>query len=160
MAELTRDDLTQVRNRRGFVRALGLEFERAKRYGRPASLVVLGVDRFQEINDTYGQPAADQVLRDLALSLTHLVRSSDEVFRLGDDEFAILLPETDHHSAAKVVEKLRTHPCATIPSSPPQSISLSVGHRALDDEVQDAHEWYALAGRELSRVKGNGQAPG
>ena len=88
------DPLTTLPNRRAFMRELEAEVVRAGRYGHPLALVIGDVDDFKLINDTYGHPAGDQALCEVADTLRAGLRTSDAAFRLGGDEFALLLPET------------------------------------------------------------------
>jgi GGDEF domain-containing protein len=88
------DPLTGLANHRAFHDRLRTEVERAQRYGRPLSLACLDVDGFKDVNDQFGHPAGDKVLREVAARLTTVARTADLVARIGGDEFAILLPET------------------------------------------------------------------
>jgi len=107
LAELAHsDELTGVKNRRWFREALDVQFEASRRRG-PLSLVILDVDRFKSFNDTFGHPAGDEVLKAVAASLRDGVRQSDEVARIGGEEFAILLPETGADVARDLAERLR-----------------------------------------------------
>jgi two-component system cell cycle response regulator len=111
-AELERltitDPLTGLYNRRFFQSRLGMEIERAKRYGRVLSLVMLDVDTFKEINDQRGHQFGDHVLAEVGKILKENVRASDIVCRYGGEEFAVLLPETPPEQAGQAAEKLRT----------------------------------------------------
>jgi len=111
-AELERlaitDPLTGLYNRRFFQSRLGVEIERAKRYGRVLSLVMLDVDNFKEINDQRGHQFGDRVLAEIGKILTGNVRASDIVCRYGGEEFAVLLPETPLEQAGRAAEKLRS----------------------------------------------------
>ena len=111
-AELERlaitDPLTGLYNRRFFQSRLGVEIERAKRYERVLSLVMLDVDNFKEINDQRGHQFGDHVLVEVGKILTGNVRGSDIVCRYGGEEFAVLLPETPLEQAGRAAEKLRT----------------------------------------------------
>ena len=102
------DPLTTLPNRRAFMRELEAEVERAGRYGHPLALVIGDVDDFKLINDTYGHPAGDQALCEVADTLRAGLRTSDAAFRLGGDEFALLLPETTREEASAVVRRLDT----------------------------------------------------
>ncbi len=109
LAELVvRDSLTALYNRRWFVSRLETELERSRRYGHTLSVVVLDIDHFKIVNDTYGHAAGDRVLVSLSELLTHHTRSSDEVARYGGEEFALIMPETALPEAAAVCEKLRS----------------------------------------------------
>ena len=101
------DFLTGLANRRRFSRQGELEYDRARRYGHPLSLVMLDVDHFKQVNDTWGHPFGDQVLRRLAEHCQRQSRTSDLVIRLGGEEFAILLVETPIAEARKIAERVR-----------------------------------------------------
>ncbi|MFW5729196.1 MAG: diguanylate cyclase, partial [Spirochaetota bacterium] len=95
LAELVvRDPLTALYNRRWFVSRLETELERSRRYGHTLSVVLLDIDHFKVVNDTYGHAAGDRVLVVLSELLTHHTRTSDEVARYGGEEFALIMPET------------------------------------------------------------------
>ncbi|MBF0611678.1 MAG: diguanylate cyclase [Magnetococcales bacterium] len=101
------DALTGLFNRRFFDEAIQLEMERADRYNRPLSFIMVDLDHFKQVNDTYGHPVGDQVLRELAQVLRQSVRKSDMVFRYGGEEFAILLPEATLEGVTSLGEKVR-----------------------------------------------------
>jgi diguanylate cyclase (GGDEF)-like protein len=94
------DGLLDVLNRRGFERELKRALAYSKRYGAPAALVYVDLDRFKQINDTHGHAAGDEVLRAAARSLARSVRTSDVVGRLGGDELAVLLWNVTPEGAA------------------------------------------------------------
>jgi len=103
----TIDPLTGIANRRGFIERCETERARAARGDRHLSLLMIDVDHFKAINDTYGHDAGDAVLRALADCFRQTMRTSDIPGRLGGEEFAILLPETDLPGAALLAERLR-----------------------------------------------------
>lgn len=94
------DPLTGLYNRRLFNETLDKELNRARRYAHPLSLVTLDLHRFKEVNDKYGHPRGDEVLRAAAVTLKKALRTSDSAFRIGGDEFALLLPQTDSSQAS------------------------------------------------------------
>jgi|GEM_PF-5590485 len=122
------DELTCARSRRGVLQALETELERARRAERPVSVMLVDVDHFKPINDTYGHLVGDQVLRDLVGKLCDAVRLTDVVGRLGGDEFLIVLPEVDTERATAVVERIVASACEVRvgPSNAP--VSISIGH--------------------------------
>ena len=103
----TVDGLTQVFNRRYFEDAIERELSRSRRYTRPLSLVLLDIDHFKKINDTYGHLAGDAVLKELALTVRARTRREDVFARFGGEEFALLLPEVDQKGAMLLAEKAR-----------------------------------------------------
>ena len=103
----TVDGLTQVFNRRYFEDAIERELSRSRRYTRPLSLVLLDIDHFKKINDTYGHLAGDAVLKEVALTVRSRTRREDVFARFGGEEFALLLPEVDSKGAAHLAEKAR-----------------------------------------------------
>ena len=105
--EAIKDSLTGIHNRRYFDERFLDEIDRAKRYGESLSLVVCDIDRFKQVNDTFGHQVGDMVLTQLADILKKNRRKSDVVARYGGDEFAMLLLNTDKDEAVSVAEKLR-----------------------------------------------------
>lgn len=102
-----RDELTGLHNHRYFQDQIENEMTRSVRYKRPVSLLLLDLDFFKKVNDTYGHPAGDHVLRETAKTLQKLVRQSDVVARYGGEEFAIILPETATSSAKVLAQRVR-----------------------------------------------------
>ncbi len=101
------DELTGLFNRRHFDERLREEINRQARYGGAFSLIMLDLDSFKPYNDVYGHPAGDTLLRDISALIKKAVRTSDQAFRYGGDEFAVLLPQTDTDSAFHVAERIR-----------------------------------------------------
>lgn len=104
----THDSLTGLHNRRFFNEVLDEEMGRAERYQREFSILVLDLDDFKDINDTYGHPRGDSVLKQVADTMLRVTRRGDVASRIGGDEFAILMVETGLVGAMAVAEKLRT----------------------------------------------------
>ena len=102
-----KDPLTGLLNRRGFDSALDAELTRANRHNHAFSIASIDLDNFKFINDTYGHPAGDLVLAEVASRLQRCLRKLDTFARLGGDEFVIILPETNYESGLLVVQKLR-----------------------------------------------------
>lgn len=101
------DELTGLANRRCFMEALTREVERAGRYDRSLSLVLLDLDHFKKVNDTWGHAAGDDVLKEVARALRSVCRDIDLPARLGGEELVLLLPETDGEGARVVAERAR-----------------------------------------------------
>jgi two-component system cell cycle response regulator len=100
------DNLTQVGNRRHFDDVIEREMSRARRFGRPLSLLLLDIDDFKQVNDRWGHWVGDSVLRDVAGVVRDRVRREDTVARYGGEEFAVILPETDLDRAAVVAKDI------------------------------------------------------
>ena len=101
------DHLTGLANRRRFERQLEREVSRTLRYSRPFCLLILDIDNFKEVNDTYGHDAGDEAIRRLALTLQAGTRGIDLAARIGGEEFAVILPETELEGGVDVAERLR-----------------------------------------------------
>jgi diguanylate cyclase (GGDEF)-like protein len=101
-----RDPLTGLLNHQAFTDVLALEVERAQRYDHGLTIVFLDVDRFKEINDTLGHMEGDRVLHRVAALAASMLRGSDVAGRMGGDEFAVLLLETDHHAGERFRRRL------------------------------------------------------
>jgi diguanylate cyclase (GGDEF)-like protein/PAS domain S-box-containing protein len=102
------DNLTSLYNSRHFYEQLGAEIARANRYQRPLSLLLLDVDNFKKINDTYGHLEGDRTLQALAQAIKSCLRSADTAYRYGGEEFTVILPESNLVSAELLAERLRT----------------------------------------------------
>ncbi|HYJ47192.1 MAG TPA: diguanylate cyclase [Pyrinomonadaceae bacterium] len=101
------DALTGLLNRYGLQHTLAREHAEARRYDRPLSCLMIDLDNFKKVNDTYGHAAGDIALQQIASILREAVRRSDTVFRYGGEEFLVLLPQTDLEGAAALAEKIR-----------------------------------------------------
>jgi diguanylate cyclase (GGDEF)-like protein len=100
-----RDPLTGLYNRRFFDAALTQHVETARRYGRELSLILFDLDHFKSVNDTCGHQAGDAVLKTFAMLLQKTARKADIVCRIGGDEFAVILPETEHAGIPKIITR-------------------------------------------------------
>jgi len=135
------DGLTGLYNFREFHRQLAEEAERSWRYGHSFSLLMLDIDHFKSVNDTFGHLAGDEVLRALAARIRQEVRPADRIARYGGEELVIILPETRASGAMTMAERLRdtiaSHP---IPLGPGQTVSLtvSIGVGAYPEDVDSA----------------------
>jgi two-component system cell cycle response regulator len=155
------DPLTGISNRRSFDRDLATRFEHSRRYNRPLSTVMIDIDLFKTINDTYGHPIGDRVLRCLAKILDRATRQSDVVARLGGEEFCVLLPETPLFEALQFGEKIRaTFASTEFPGGQegPQRVTLSAGVAAVPNaRIGDALSLIEAADQALYRAKNNGR---
>lgn len=132
----TTDALTETFNRRHFMDMGTSEYARARRYGTPLSLVMLDADHFKKVNDTYGHDVGDEVLRVLSKLCQQGLRQMDFVGRLGGEEFALCLPQTDMTGAVLVAERLRTSvaACEVGRQKLKFTVSLGVAQLTLEDE--------------------------
>jgi diguanylate cyclase (GGDEF)-like protein len=103
------DTLTGFHNRRGLAQFGQREVDRARRFSRPLSLIMIDLDHFKQINDEFGHTAGDQVLSTIAGRIRNTVRELDILGRYGGDEFVVILPETDLFTASAVAERIRQH---------------------------------------------------
>jgi diguanylate cyclase (GGDEF)-like protein/PAS domain S-box-containing protein len=149
------DELTGLANYRAFHERLNSEVERAQRHGRELSLIVIDIDTFKAINDEHGHPVGDAVLTEVARRLGGQTRDSDLVARVGGEEFAWLLPETDAASAVAVAERAR-HTIADDPFELAGTVTISAGVCSLEDGA-DAEALLRLADTALYRAKNGGR---
>ncbi len=151
----TLDSLTGIFNRRKFNEMMQLEFNRIKRYGNAASLIMLDVDHFKTINDTHGHQAGDRVLNEFASLLKDNARNVDILCRWGGEEFAILLPETNIQQALVAAEHLR-HLVSTHHFSIIDQLTVSIGvAESRTDEILD--QWLNRADQALYDAKNHGR---
>jgi diguanylate cyclase (GGDEF)-like protein len=101
------DPLTEIANRRASIAFGEREFHRAKRYAHPFSILTIDIDRFKQVNDTYGHDIGDRLLVQVSKIVTHCLRKADCFGRFGGEEFLVLLPETEQPQAAYVAERIR-----------------------------------------------------
>ena len=124
------DSLTGLANRRHFFERAEDELERSRRYATPVAVLMLDLDRFKAVNDTHGHRTGDLVLRNLATVLSRELRAVDTAGRVGGEEFAVLLPQTDLAEARQTAERLRLAVAASPtprPEGRPVPVTISVG---------------------------------
>ena len=151
----THDGLTDLKNRRALDEQLALEFQRARRYKTPLSMILLDVDKFKSFNDTYGHPAGDEVLKSIGKILGGGVRNIDLAARYGGEEFALLLPNTDDVGALILAERLRSkiesHDWKV------RAVTSSFGVATLNAEMKEAAQLLKSADEALYHAKENGR---
>jgi diguanylate cyclase (GGDEF)-like protein len=157
-SQAVRDALTGCQNRRGFDEGFRAEAIRATRYGRPLSLVVLDIDHFKTINDTYGHGVGDHALRLLGRTLSGLFRVTDSVARIGGEEFAVVFPETPKQEAAALAERARLAIAAIAPDDVlPRGLTASLGVASYPEDGSDPEGLLRAADRALYRAKSGGR---
>jgi diguanylate cyclase (GGDEF)-like protein len=159
----TVDGLTGLRNRRWLDEAFARQLTRTLRAGRPASLLMLDLDRFKDLNDTFGHLVGDAVLCRIARALARSLRPQDLLARFGGEEFAVLLPDTDTGEAMTIAERLRQSvtPASTgesddnsVQALPTATLSVGVATAHLSDSLPAL---LSLADTALYRAKTGGR---
>ena len=156
----TRDELTGLVNRREFDRVLAEESERARRFKRPLALIMCDLDHFKNVNDSHGHPAGDAVLKAAAAVLLAGVRTIDRVARVGGEEFAILLMETDRIEALIAAERLVSTMRAkkiSLPDGKVLSVTLSAGVAMFPLQANDSETLVKAADEALYVAKRAGR---
>ena len=151
------DPLTGVNNRSAMDVVLKREVDLAHRRTSPLAVILLDVDFFKQVNDTYGHPAGDLCLQALAQCVQDSIRGSDMLFRVGGEEFLVLLSQTDHAGATQLAERIRQHVQALpLTSITGRSLSVSLGVTELtpQDTLQSL---YARADQALYKAKQGGR---
>lgn len=153
------DPLTGLANRRELFRSLDRELGRSQRSGRPLSLALLDIDHFKRINDTYGHPFGDEVIKGIARIMKALVRPYDIVSRYGGEEFAIVLPETDLKRAEVVAERVRTSVRNRLFECRGERVpvTVSIGIATYPEDGENAQELIDMADRALYHSKKSGR---
>lgn len=152
------DGLTGMQNRRYFDDALKEYLHEFRRIDRPVGLMILDLDHFKLVNDTYGHDAGDEVLRSVAKCLKSMTRYHDVVARLGGEEFAVVVPNMDIELLQRVADRMRKAIAAlSIETSGVQlNVTSSVG-LALWDKEETAEEFYRRADKQLYEAKRQGR---
>ncbi len=157
----SKDALTGLVNRRSFEMALAREVDRVARSGEPALLLVLDIDHFKAVNDTYGHAAGDLVIQAVAGALNQVVRPMDTVARVGGEEFAIVLPKCAAGFGATVAERLRERVAELrieIASGQTLAVTVSLGGAFAPQWVRSSSLlWMERADRQLYRAKAEGR---
>lgn len=152
------DSLTDLSNRRHWEEAATAEFTRVDRTGRPASLLMLDVDHFKQINDQYGHPFGDRVLKQLAGILRGNVREIDTAGRFGGDEFGVVLTEASLEEAIEVAERIRAATAVLrFVEAPGLQCAVSIGIAVTDSSLSSVGEWIRRADLALYRAKQEGR---
>ena len=158
----SRDVLTGLANRRSFELALAREVDRVARSGEPALLLMLDIDHFKRVNDSFGHAAGDQVLRAVATALVDSVRPMDLVARIGGEEFAIVLPNCPALFGATVAERVRRRveqvPVVVGAGGQQIEVTISIGGAFAPQWVRSTPGlWIERADQQLYRAKAQGR---
>ncbi|MHB8534552.1 MAG: GGDEF domain-containing protein [Sulfuricaulis sp.] len=158
------DPLMGIYNRRYLDRRLAHEEHRAQRYGLPLSILMIDIDHFKEVNDTYGHPVGDVILRGLGELITDTVRSTDIVARYGGEEIMVIAPSTPIGTAARLADRLRqavenaslaTH--VVEGNKKPLHITISIGVAHLGQNHHDTRGLVQSADEAMYRAKREGR---
>lgn len=159
------DELTRVANRRSLMAQLTHEWKRYSRHKKPASILIIDIDKFKVCNDKWGHDAGDYVLKQMCLLIEQRLRTSDVFGRFGGEEFLVFAPDCDVNNAYRLAEILRESiESATITYSPPLqtesveiSITISIGVCELNKRISSLKEWLVAADKALYLAKKNGR---
>lgn len=149
------DELTKCANRRYFNKKMKEQIDLYHRYGQEFSMIMFDIDDFKSVNDTYGHTEGDHVLRSLAKDVQQQLRISDVLCRIGGEEFAIILPETNRESAIFVAEKIREIIAKQVYIEN-ERITISLGAESYMEEY-DFNSFYTTVDNFLYKSKSNGK---
>ena len=155
-----KDSLTLLYNHGAFHEKLNIELERASRYNRPMAVIMMDLDGFKEINDTYGHLAGDRVLAMVAAVLGAHLRKTDIAARYGGDEFAVILPEADLSSAAVIAGRIAEGIAAIrmdVDRGDSISFTASIGYAVCGPESGDRDQILGIADRLMYDSKRRGR---
>ncbi|KAA8984272.1 sensor domain-containing diguanylate cyclase [Halospina sp. K52047b] len=153
------DGLTGLLNRCAWESLLASEFERFRRYGSIGTLLMLDIDHFKPINDTWGHQAGDDVIRAVSGMISERLRQTDIAGRYGGEEFAVILPETDIGGGEILGERLRQS-ISTMEVTTEAGIiqcTISLGVAQVSSTMGDHHQWLSLVDKALYAAKDNGR---
>jgi len=149
------DHLTKVHNRRSIERVLSKELNRAKRYNKPLSVIILDLDDFKKVNDVYGHNAGDKVLKNTAKIISDMIRESDYLGRWGGEEFLLIATETPIDKALILAEQIRKS-INTYDFLEPSNVTCSIGVACMSNG-ETATEFVAKADNALYQAKNSGK---
>ena len=155
----TTDGLTTLFNHRTFQAKADEALAQARRYRRKCSLILTDIDHFKSVNDTYGHPTGDMVLRGVAKILKAKARDTDIVARYGGEEFAIIMPETDAAGARVIAERIREAVMAEVFQTEmgPLKVTLSLGIATTPDDGDEKQVLIDLSDQCLYHAKRHGR---
>ena len=155
----TTDGLTGLNNHRIFQQKLTEELKRSERHKAPLSLLLIDIDYFKKVNDTYGHPVGDLVLKGVSKILQHEIRDIDIAARYGGEEFVVILPGTDSISARNIAERLRKEIMAETFTSGGRNlkVTVSIGIATVPAEARTKEELIEKTDQALYHAKHNGR---
>ncbi len=154
------DPLTNCHNRRSFIALAEAEHARIRRSGKPASLLMLDIDKFKNINDSYGHGAGDAAIRDMADTCLANLRGADFLGRIGGEEFCIVLPETNEQDGLRAAEKIRAAieaGATDIGDGRTLSFTVSIGLAEIRPDSDSLHKVMEIADTRLYAAKQGGR---
>lgn len=158
LREAIHDDLTGLHNRKYFNERLIDEVDRAKRYGSSISLLLCDIDHFKNVNDTYGHPVGDDVLKWIGKIFRDKLRKTDTVARYGGEEFAIILLDTEKDKSFSIAEELRrTVAESFLPGNENVKVTISIGTSSFGIDANTFEGLLNTADRALYRAKAQGR---
>jgi len=155
----TTDPMTGLANRRQFFKLAAVEWSRAERYKRPLALLMMDIDLFKSVNDTYGHAAGDEVIKAVAAALARHKRASDIAARMGGEEFALLLPEAGIEAAVAAGERLRklVAEAVIVAEGKHIPVTISIGASACDAAARTVEDLLNEADLALYAAKRGGR---
>jgi diguanylate cyclase (GGDEF)-like protein len=153
------DGLTGLYNRRFWEEQFVMEYKRDKRNKSPSALIMLDIDNFKKVNDTYGHPAGDEVIKALAGIIKKATRETDIAGRYGGEEFSIILPDTPVANVEFVAERIRrlVEKCIVVHDEINISFTVSIGISGFKHTHKDSSQWLHMADKALYQAKAAGK---
>lgn len=154
------DYLTKLYNRRYFIKQGEREFSRARRYGSSFAIISLDIDYFKAVNDSFGHPAGDHVLKEVSRLLFNSIRKEDVLARIGGEEFTILLPETNYKKSKFLAERIRNsiqNECICYRDSVQINVTISLGLTLLNKKDNDFDDILVRVDEALYKAKNSGR---
>jgi len=148
------DELTQLKNFKNFHITICNYIEKCKEIDETLGLIILDVDNFKTINDTYGHQIGDEVLKNIGSIINGNTRNQDTAFRLGGDEFAIIIPGSSKKTAKSIFDRIQSN-CnkLSIPVTGSMTISLSAGYASYPCDCDNAHDLFKIADDAMYKIK-------
>ncbi len=153
------DELTGLFNRRSFDSTFEKEFLRAQRYNNNLTLVIFDIDYFKKVNDTYGHQCGDYILKEVSNAALQTFRKTDTVFRIGGEEFAVILTETDINQAKIPLERFRktVETLDLTYQNQKINVTVSLGACRYYENFTNKNEFMEYADKALYQAKNNGR---